>query len=67
MKQCKKCLEMYDYPHSTAGIEKIRFFGDYCSYCGSFNSDFNKYSIIGFLVFILIGLIIYLTNTYSFI
>ena len=31
------------------------------------NSAFDKYQIIGFLVFILIGLIIYLTNTYSFI
>ena len=67
MKQCKNCLEMYNHPHPTAGIGKFRFFGDYCPYCGSFNSDFDKYSIIGFLVFVLIGLIIYLTNTYSFI
>ena len=43
MKQCKNCLEMYDHPHPTAGIGKFRFFGDYCPYCGSFNSDFDKY------------------------
>jgi len=67
MKQCKNCQEMYDHPHPTAGIGKFRLFGDYCPFCGSFYSGFDKYSIIGFLVFILIGLIIYLTNTYSFI
>jgi len=67
MKQCNNCLEMYDHPHPTEGIGKFRLFGDYCPYCSSFNSVFNKYQIIGLLVFILIGLIIYLTNTYSFI
>jgi|TARA_B100001094_G_scaffold21843_1_gene18495 hypothetical protein len=67
MKQCKNCQEMYDHPHLTSGMGKFRLYGDYCPHCGSFNSGFDKYQIIGFLVFILIGLIIYLTNTYSFI
>jgi hypothetical protein len=60
MKQCKNCLEFYDHPHTTAGIGKFRLFGDYCPFCGSFNSGFDKYQIIGFLLAILVGLIIYL-------
>jgi len=53
---------LYDHPHPTEGIGKFRLFGDYCPFCGSFNSDIDKYSIIGFLLAILIGLIIYLTT-----
>jgi len=60
MKQCKNCLEFYDHPHTTAVIGKFRLFGDYCPFCGSFNSGFDKYQIIGFLLAILVGLIIYL-------
>ena len=53
---------MYDQTHLTAGMGKFRLYGDYCPHCGSFNSGFDKYQIIGFLVFILIGLIIYLMS-----
>ena len=62
MKQCKNCLELYDHPHPTAGIGKFRLFGDDCPFCGTFNSDFDKYSIIGFLLAILVCIIIYLTT-----
>ena len=44
MKQCKACLEMYDLPNPS----KYGFFGDHCPKCGTFNSDFNKNSIISF-------------------
>jgi len=60
MKQCKECLEMYDFPHPTEGIGKFRPFGDHCPKCGTFNSDFNKNSIISFIIFILIAIILYL-------
>lgn len=59
MKQCKECLEMYNLPGPSRWGE-IRFFGDYCPKCGTFNSDFNKNSIISFIIFILIAIIIYL-------
>jgi hypothetical protein len=59
MKQCKNCLEMYGH---SGGTGKFRLFGDYCPFCGSFNSGFDKYQIIGFLLAILVGLIIYLTT-----
>ena len=60
MKQCKECLEMYDLPHPTAGIGKFRPFGDHCPKCGTFNSDFNKNSIISFIIFIAIIASLYL-------
>jgi hypothetical protein len=47
------------YGHQ-GGTGKFRLFGDYCPFCGSFNSGFDKYQIIGFLLAILVGLIIYL-------
>ena len=59
MKQCKACLEMYNLPGNTRWGE-IRFFGDYCPKCGTFNSDFNKNSIISFIIFILIAIVLYL-------
>ena len=62
MKQCKACKEMYDFPHATAGWNKIRFFGDYCPYCGTFNSDINKYSVISFIIFIAIAILLYLSG-----
>tara|TARA_B100001996_G_C18431134_1_gene504575 strand:+ start:497 stop:694 length:198 start_codon:yes stop_codon:yes gene_type:complete len=62
MKQCKKCGEMYDIPHPTKGIGEFSFFGDYCPYCETFNSDINKYSIISLIIFIIIGSILYLSN-----
>ena len=59
MKQCKACLEMYNLPgHKKWG--EIRFFGEYCPKCGTFNSDFNKNAIISFIIFILIAVILYL-------
>jgi len=60
MKKCKECYEMYDLPHPTAGWGQFRIFGDYCPKCGTFNSEFNKSSIIAFLIFILIGVLLYL-------
>tara|TARA_B100000963_G_C22592073_1_gene656006 strand:- start:400 stop:582 length:183 start_codon:yes stop_codon:yes gene_type:complete len=56
MKQCKACLEMYDLPNPS----KYGFFGDYCPKCGTFNSDFNKNSIISFIIFIAIIAVLYL-------
>ena len=57
MKQCKECLEMYNLPGFTRWGE-IRFFGDYCPKCGTFNSDFNKNSIISFIIFIVIAIML---------
>ena len=37
---------MYNIPHGAPKWGEIRFFGDYCPKCGTFNSDFNKNSII---------------------
>ena len=59
MKQCKECLEMYNLPGHTRWGE-IRFFGDYCPICVTFNSDFNKNSIISFIIFIVIAIMLYL-------
>ena len=59
MKQCKECLEMYEFPHPTAGFGKFRLFGDHCPKCGTFNSDFNKNSIISFTIFIVIAAMLY--------
>lgn len=59
MKQCKGCLEMYNLPGPTKW-GKIRFFGDYCPKCGTFNSDFNKNSIISFIIFMVIAIMLYL-------
>ena len=56
MKQCKVCLEMYDLPNPI----KYGFFGDHCPKCGTFNSDFNKNSIISFIIFIAIIASLYL-------
>ncbi|MBL6654953.1 MAG: hypothetical protein ISP61_02775 [Flavobacteriaceae bacterium] len=56
MKQCKACLEMYDLP----SLSKYGFFGDHCPKCGTFNSDFNKNSIISFIIFIVIAITLYL-------
>ena len=56
MKQCKACLEMYDLPSPS----KYGFFGDHCTKCGTFNSSFNKNSIISFIILIVIAIILYL-------
>lgn len=57
MKQCKACLEMYDLPNPS----KYSFgFGDHCPKCGTFNSGFNKNSIISFIIFIVIAITLYL-------
>ncbi len=62
MKQCKECHEMYELPHPTAGFGKFRPFGDHCPYCGSFNSDINKDSIITLVIAaVIFGLIYFLT------
>ena len=50
MKKCKTCLEMYGHDHPTAGLGEFKMFGDYCPYCGSFNSDFNKDSLIALVI-----------------
>ena len=50
MKKCKTCLEMYGHDHPTAGLGEFKMFGDYCPYCGSFNSDFNKDSFIALVI-----------------
>ena len=63
MKQCKNCAEMYDIPHPTDGIGKFGLFGDYCPYCKTFNSHMNKYSIISLVILVIIGSIIYLSNS----
>ena len=55
MKQCKACLEMYNLPGP-----KRWGFGDYCPKCGTFNSDINKNSIISFIIFIVIAIMLYL-------
>tara|TARA_Y100000287_G_C14072357_1_gene281435 strand:- start:260 stop:451 length:192 start_codon:yes stop_codon:yes gene_type:complete len=61
MKKCKKCHEMYDLPHPTAGFGQFKMFGDHCPYCGTFNSDINKDSIIALvIVAIIFGLIYFL-------
>tara|TARA_B100000035_G_scaffold62166_1_gene50286 strand:- start:169 stop:360 length:192 start_codon:yes stop_codon:yes gene_type:complete len=61
MKKCKKCHEMYDLPHPTAGWGQFKMFGDHCPYCGTFNSDINKDSIIALvIVAIIFGLIYFL-------
>ena len=52
MKLCKACNEMYDLPHPTASWSEFRFFGNYCPKCGTFNSSINKYSVISFIIFI---------------
>ena len=58
MKKCKNCFEMYDLEHPTAGLGKFKLFGDYCPYCGTFNSDINKDSIIALVTAaIIFGLI----------
>tara|TARA_B100000989_G_C19371090_1_gene397458 strand:- start:351 stop:584 length:234 start_codon:yes stop_codon:yes gene_type:complete len=61
MKKCKNCLEMYDHYNPIAGWGEFKLFGDYCPYCGSFNTDFNKYSLIAlFTAVIIFGLIYFL-------
>ena len=61
MKKCKKCHEMYDLPHPTAGWGQFKMFGDHCPYCGTFNSDINKDSIITLVIAaIIFGLIYFL-------
>ena len=63
MKKCKNCFEMYDLEHPTAGLGKFKLFGDYCPYCGTFNSDMNKDSIIAIVIAaIIFGLIYFFNN-----
>ena len=64
MKQCKGCLDMYNIPHGPSKWGEFRFFGDYCPKCGTFNSDFNKNSIISFIIFIVIGALLYLIGIF---
>ncbi len=62
MKKCKNCLEMYDIENPTAGWGQFKMFGDHCPYCGAFNSDINKDSIIALVIAaIIFGLIYFLT------
>ena len=60
MKQYEWCQEMYNIPHGPTRWAEIRLFGDYCPKCGSFNSHINKNSIISFVIFILIGVMLFL-------
>ena len=62
MKKCKNCFEMYDLEHPTAGLGKFKLFGDYCPYCGTFNSDINKDSIIALVIAAIIFGLIYFFN-----
>ena len=62
MKKCKKCHEMYDLPHPTAGLGQFKMFGDHCPYCGTFNSDINKDSIITLVIAAIIFGLIYFLN-----
>jgi len=62
MKKCKNCLEMYDLENPTAGLGKFKLFGDYCPYCGTFNSDINKDSIIALVIAAIIFGLIYFFN-----
>ena len=59
MKKCKNCLEMYGHDHPPAGLGEFKMFGDYCPYCGSFNSDFNKDSFIALVIAAIFFVIIY--------
>ena len=63
MKKCKTCLEMYGHDHPTAGLGEFKMFGDYCPYCGSFNSDFNKDSLIALVIAAIFFIIIYFLIT----
>ncbi len=51
---------MYNIPHGPTRWAEIRLFADYCPKCGSFNSHINKNSIISFVIFILIGVMLFL-------
>jgi hypothetical protein len=51
---------MYNIPHGAPKWGEIRFFGDYCPKCGTFNSHINKNSIISFIIFIAIIAVLYL-------
>ncbi len=62
MKKCKNCLEMYNLEHPTAGLGKFKLFGDYCPYCGTFNSGINKDSIIALVIAAIIFGLIYFFN-----
>ena len=56
MKQCKNVLKCMICPNPS----KYGFFGDQSYKCGTFNSDFNKNSIISFIIFIVIIAVLYL-------
>jgi len=62
MKKCKNCLEMYDHGHPTAGWAEFKMFGDYCPYCGTFNSSLNKDSITALVIAAIIFGLIFLLN-----
>ena len=62
MKKCKNCLEMYDLEHPTKGWGQFKIFGDFCPYCGTFNSDINKDSIIALIIAAIIFGLIYFFN-----
>ena len=53
---------MYDLPHPTAGWGQFKMFGDHCPYCGTFNSDINKDSIITLVIAAIIFGLIYFLN-----
>jgi len=53
---------MYDLEHPTAGLGKFKLFGDYCPYCGTFNSGINKDSIIALVIAAIIFGLIYFFN-----
>lgn len=60
MKQCDGCQEMYNIPHGPTRWAEIHLFGDYCPKCATFNSHINKNSIISFVIFIVIGVMLFL-------
>tara|TARA_B100000989_G_scaffold6435_1_gene4461 strand:- start:485 stop:670 length:186 start_codon:yes stop_codon:yes gene_type:complete len=56
----KKYLEIYHFGHPASHWAEFHMFGDYFLKCGTFNSNIIKDSIIDLLIFIVIGLVIYL-------
>ena len=60
MKQCEVCQEIYNIPHGLTRWRETSLLGDYYSKCGIFNSHINKNSIISFIIFIVIAVILFL-------
>jgi len=53
---------MYDIEHPTVGWGQFKMFGDHCPYCGTFNSDINKDSVIALVIAAIIFGLIYFLN-----